>query len=41
MLYERIGVFSINEEMIFFNKEGKAKVWMNPDLSKHQPYSAV
>lgn len=23
--------------MIFINQEGKVKVWMNPNLSKHHP----
>jgi len=36
-LYEKVGFFNITEEMIFFTQEGRAKVWMNPNLSKHQP----
>jgi hypothetical protein len=32
-----VGYFDITEEMIFFSKEGKVKVWMNPNLSKHHP----
>lgn len=37
MLYEQVGYFDITEEMIFANREGKVKVWMNPNLSKHHP----
>lgn len=34
LLYEKAGFFYITEEMVFFNQEGKAFVWMNPNLSK-------
>ncbi len=37
ILHERVGVFEITEEMIFFDQEGRVKVWMNPNLSKFQP----
>lgn len=37
ILYEKVGYFDITEQMIFFNQQGKVKVWMNPNLSKHHP----
>ena len=37
LLYEEVGFFDVTEEMIFFTKEGHVRVWMNPNLSKHQP----
>ena len=37
ILYEKVGVFEINEEMIFFDEYGHVKVWMNPNLSSFQP----
>jgi hypothetical protein len=38
ILYEKVGFFDITEEMIFFTQEGRAKVWMNPNLSKNHPH---
>lgn len=32
-----MGYFDITEEMIFADRDGKVKVWMNPNLSKHHP----
>lgn len=33
VLYEKMGYFDIVEEMIFIDKAGKVKVWVNPNLS--------
>lgn len=38
VLYEKVGYFDITEEMIFMDKMGRVKVWMNPNLSKNYPY---
>jgi hypothetical protein len=33
-LYHNVGYFKINEDLICMDKDGKVKVWLNPDLSK-------
>jgi hypothetical protein len=33
-----VGYFDITEEMIFISKMGRAKVWINPNISKNNPY---
>jgi hypothetical protein len=37
ILYEKVGYFAIKEDMIFINKMGQVKVWINPNLAKNQP----
>lgn len=37
ILQKNVGPFDINEDMICFTVEGKAKVWLNSDLSKGMP----
>lgn len=39
VLNEKFGYFTITEEMIFITKEGKVRVWMNPNPSRNTPYS--
>ena len=36
-LYSKVGYFDIQEEMIFINRHGQIKVWMNANLSKNYP----
>jgi hypothetical protein len=36
-LYEKVGYFDIQEEMIFISRKGEIKVWMNSNLSKNYP----
>jgi hypothetical protein len=36
-LYEKVGYFDIQEEMIFINRKGEVKVWMNANLAKNYP----
>jgi len=40
VLYEKMGYFDIIEEMIFIDKAGKVRVWVNPNLSHNEPYLA-
>ena len=37
MLYERVGYFDIVEEMVFIDRRGAVKVWINANLSKNYP----
>ena len=36
-LYEKVGAFAVEEDMVFIDNGGKIKVWMNPNLSKNYP----
>jgi hypothetical protein len=36
-LYQHSGYFKIHDEQIGFDRSGKVKVWVNPDLSKNYP----
>jgi hypothetical protein len=31
-----VGYFDITEEMVFIDKEGRVKVWINSNLSKNE-----
>jgi hypothetical protein len=33
LLTEHFGVFKISEDMVFINRDGSVKVWINGDLS--------
>lgn len=33
-----MGFFDICEEMVFISNLGEVKVWINPNISKNQPY---
>jgi hypothetical protein len=37
LIYNKIGYFVVQEYMICINNQGKAKVWINDDLSKNYP----
>jgi len=37
-LYQKVGFFDICEEMIFITSLGKVRVWLNPNLSKMEPF---
>lgn len=34
-LYKNVGYFTVSEDLICIDRDGKVKVWFNPDLSKH------
>lgn len=36
-LYQKVGGFQVNEEMVGVNQDGKVKVWMNPEWSNDRP----
>lgn len=36
-LYDRVGYFEVEDDLICMNQHGKVKVWLNRDLSKATP----
>lgn len=36
-LFQEVGYFRIEEDLICMDKDGRVKVWLNPDLSKCHP----
>ncbi len=40
-LYEKIGAFQVEEDMIFIDRNGLVRVWMNNNLSKNYPEVAT
>jgi len=36
-LYDRFGPFDVSTRMVFINKKGKYRVWINEDVAKNNP----